>query len=110
METGILTKLYYSIGEVSDMFEVAPSMIRYWESEFTNLKPGKNSKGERRYTPKDIEQLKSIYHLVKERGFTIEGAKRELDHVKNDHKEKNILLKKLLNIKSGLTKMRNEIQ
>jgi DNA-binding transcriptional MerR regulator len=109
METGILTKLYYSIGEVSDMFEVAPSMIRYWESEFTILKPGKNSKGERRFTPKDIEQLKSIYHLVKERCFTIEGAKKELDMLKNESKEKNLLLKKLLHIKSGLVKLRNEI-
>lgn len=109
METGTLTKLYYSIGEVSDLFEVAPSMIRYWESEFATLKPGKNSKGDRRYTPKDIEQLKTVYHLVKERCFTIEGAKKELGQLKNETKDKNLILKKLTQLKSKLIKLRNDL-
>ena len=73
-----LTKLYYSIGEVAEMLDVSNSLIRYWESEFPKLKPKKNRKGDRRYTPKDIHLLIDIYTLVKERGFTLEGARKEL--------------------------------
>ena len=73
-----LTKLYYSIGEVAEMFEVSNSLIRYWESEFNVLKPSKNKKGDRRFMVKDIRTLEKIYTLVKERGFTLEGAKKEL--------------------------------
>ena len=95
MDITALTKLYYSIGEVSELFGVAPSLIRYWESEFSALKPGKNSKGERKYTVKDIELLQQIFHLVKERGFTIDGAKKELDQQKQESKEKNTVIKQL---------------
>jgi DNA-binding transcriptional MerR regulator len=73
-----LTKLYYSIGEVAEMFEVSNSLIRYWETEFKLLKPSKNKKGDRRFMVKDIWALEKIYTLVKERGFTLEGAKKEL--------------------------------
>jgi len=73
-----LTKLYYSIGEVAEMFGVSNSLIRYWESEFNVLKPSKNKKGDRRFMVKDIRTLERIYTLVKERGFTLEGAKKEL--------------------------------
>lgn len=73
-----LTKLYYSIGEVADMFGVSNSLIRYWESEFNVLKPSKNKKGDRRFMVKDIRTLEKIYTLVKERGFTLDGAKKEL--------------------------------
>jgi len=73
-----LTKLYYSIGEVAEMFGVSNSLIRYWETEFTRLKPKKNRKGDRRYTIKEIRYLERIYTLVKERGFTLDGAKKEL--------------------------------
>jgi len=73
-----LSKLYYSIGEVANMFGVSNSLIRYWETEFTRLKPKKNRKGDRRYTVKDIRYLERIYTLVKERGFTLDGAKKEL--------------------------------
>ncbi|MEZ4910647.1 MAG: MerR family transcriptional regulator [Saprospiraceae bacterium] len=104
-----LTKLYYSIGEVADMFGVAPSMIRYWESEFKQLKPGKNSKGERKYTPKDINILAHIFHLVKEKGFTIDGAKRELDIEKKSSKDTDLLFKKLTQIKEELTELRKLI-
>jgi DNA-binding transcriptional MerR regulator len=99
MEIGTLTKLYYSIGEVAELFDVTPSMIRYWETEFTTLKPGKNSKGERRYTPKDIKHLNSIYNLVKERGFTIDGAKKELSQIKIHSKDKSIIINKLNDLK-----------
>ena len=73
-----LTKLYYSIGEVADMFEVNTSLIRFWEKEFTQLKPKKNKKGNRLFTVKDIDKLNSIYVLVKEQGFTLDGAKSQL--------------------------------
>ena len=80
-----LTKLYYTIGEVAEMFDVSKSLIRYWESEFSVLKPHKNSKGDRRFTKQNIDQLELIYHLVKERGFTLEGAKKEIRGNKNKH-------------------------
>ncbi|MBK8514919.1 MAG: MerR family transcriptional regulator [Saprospiraceae bacterium] len=108
METGTLTKLYYPIGEVAEIFDVSPSLIRYWETEFISFKPGKNRKGDRRYTPKDIENLKTIYHLVKERGFTIDGAKKELENQKNESKVKNQLLKKLNSLRSKLVKLKEE--
>ena len=73
-----LSKLYYTIGEVAEMFGVSNSLIRYWETEFKALKPTKNKKGDRRFTVKDIRTLERIYTLVKERGFTLEGAKKEL--------------------------------
>ena len=71
-----LTKLYYTIGEVAEMFDVNTSLIRFWEKEFSIIQPKKNRKGNRMFTPKDIENLQVIYHLLKERGYTIEGAKR----------------------------------
>ena len=73
-----LTKLYYSIGEVADMFEVNTSLIRFWEKEFTQLKPKKNKKGNRLFTVKDIDKLNLIYILVKEQGFTLDGARSQL--------------------------------
>ncbi len=73
-----IEKLYYSISEVAKMFNVSNSLIRFWESEFDILKPRKNKKGNRLFTKKDIENLRIIYHLVKEKGFTLEGAKKKL--------------------------------
>jgi len=71
-------KLYYSIGEVADLFGVNASLIRFWEKEFDAIKPKKNAKGNRKFTPKDIEALQQIYDLVKVKGFTLEGAKKAL--------------------------------
>jgi DNA-binding transcriptional MerR regulator len=76
-----IEKLYYSIGEVAEMFNVAPSLIRFWESEFEIIQPKKNRKGNRQFTKEDISNVKLIYHLVKEKGFTLTGAK---EMVKND--------------------------
>ena len=101
-----LTKLYYSIGEVADMFDVSTSLIRYWENEFDALRPHKNSKGDRRFTKDNIEQLNEIYHLVKERGFTLDGAKTELDRLEERKKSKNSLIKQLNEIKKGLKNIR----
>lgn len=73
-----LQKQYYSISEVADMFHVNASQIRYWENEFDILKPKKNRKGDRLFRPEDIANLQLIYHLIRERKFTLEGAKRKL--------------------------------
>jgi DNA-binding transcriptional MerR regulator len=73
-----LTKLYYTIGEVATMFNVNTSLIRFWEKEFTIIQPKKNKKGNRLFTPKDIINFNNIYNLVKEQGFTLEGAKNAL--------------------------------
>ena len=99
-----LTKLYYSIGEVAEMFGVSNSLIRYWETEFKVLKPAKNKKGDRRFMVKDIRTLEKIYTLVKERGFTLEGAKKEL---KSKSKSTNTeeVLTKLKKTKSKLEEL-----
>ena len=73
-----ITKLYYSIGEVAEMFDVNTSLIRFWEKEFDIIKPKKNKKGNRLFTPEDVDNFKVIYNLVKEQGLTLEGAKKYL--------------------------------
>ncbi|MHC1708323.1 MAG: MerR family transcriptional regulator [Bacteroidales bacterium] len=82
-------KLYYSIGEVAELFQVNTSLIRFWEKEFEVLKPGKNKKGNRLFTVQDIENLKEIYHLVKEKGFTLQGAR---EYLKSSRKSKTPVL------------------
>lgn len=105
-----LDKLYYSIGEVAELFGVSKSLIRYWESEFTSLKPHKNSKGDRRFTRQNIEQLRQIYILVKERGFTLEGAKNEIRQQRSRNLRKTKLLNKLIGLKKELEDMKQEIK
>lgn len=73
-----ISKAYFSISEVSEMLDLAPSLIRFWESEFEMLQPRKNKKGNRIYTPADIELLKEIQYLVKEKRYTLEGASEKL--------------------------------
>jgi len=102
IEQNILTKRYYSIGEVAEMFGVAASLIRYWETEFTSLKPQKNKKGDRRYTAKDIKHLDQIYVLVKEKGYTLEGAKKEISHIKQRQILKNRLLDRLKSLRKEI--------
>lgn len=75
MKINLPDKLYYSIGEVAKAFDVNTSLIRYWEQEFPIIKPKKNKKGNRYFTPEDIKNLQIIYHLVKEKGYTLDGAK-----------------------------------
>ena len=84
MQVDLPEKRYYSIAEVANAFAVNTSLIRFWEKEFDILKPKKNAKGNRKFTPEDIKNLQFIYHLVKERGFTLEGAKI---HLKEDKKK-----------------------
>jgi len=104
-----LTKLYYSIGEVAKMFDVSTSLLRYWETEFPQINPGKNRKGDRRYTTKDIQRIKTIYILLKEEGFTIEGAK--VAYKKREEKEslKEDIRQRLQNIKSDLERLYQQL-
>ncbi len=81
-----IEKLYYSIGEVAKMFDVNTSHIRFWSKEFDVIKPATNKKGNRMYTQSDIDNFKKIYHLVKEKGFTLKGAKVELKDTKTKMK------------------------
>lgn len=104
-----LTKLYYSIGEVAEMFDVSPSLVRYWESEFTYLKPQKNSKGDRRFTKQNIDQLNTIFHLVKEKGYTLDGAKREIKEKRKELKRQQEVLQKLNKIKKGLGELKSAL-
>jgi DNA-binding transcriptional MerR regulator len=102
-------KRYYTIGEVADLFGVSKSLIRYWEGEFDSLKPHKNSKGDRRFTQANLEQLKLIHELVKEKGFTLEGAKREIKLYKARLKQKQQITDKLNELRSFLVKLRDSI-
>lgn len=104
-----IKKVYYSIGEVANMFEVAPSLIRFWETEFETLRPKKNTKGNRQYSPDDIEELKLIYHLVKERGFTIQGAKEKIRLDKKNTRDKMEALKSLEKVKSFLLDLKKNL-
>lgn len=103
-------KLYYSISEVSDMFEVNASTIRFWEKEFDILKPTKNKKGNRLFTQKDIENLRLIVHYVKEKGYTLNGAK---DVIKSGSPElinvKLEVIEKLKKIKDQLNDIKSKL-
>lgn len=102
-------KLYYSIGEVSQMFEVNTSLIRFWEKEFSIIKPKKNKKGNRLFTQKDVDNFHLIYHLVKERGFTLEGAKKKLRENRDDTMNQVEMLKSLKKIKGFLLELKEEL-
>ncbi len=85
-----IEKLYFTIGEVAQMFNVNTSHIRFWSKEFDVIRPATNKKGNRLYTQSDLENFKKIYHLVKEKGFTLKGAKSELKESKSRVKNTNI--------------------
>ena len=101
------TKLYYSIGEVAKMFNVNTSLIRYWEKEFSIIKPEKNRKGNRLFTQKDIDNFHLIFHLVKERGMTLAGAKQKLKENKQDVDANFEIIKSLQNIKKTLVEIKD---
>lgn len=103
-------KLYYSMGEVAEMFDVNHSLIRYWESKFDCLRPHKNQKGNRMFTPSDIEKLKQIYHLVKEQGMTLEGARKVMKHSSRGIPRDAELLERLQRIRSVLVEVREELK
>ncbi len=91
------------------MFEVAPSLIRFWETEFEQLKPRKSKKGNRQFTPKDIEELRTIYHLVKERGYTIQGAKEVLKNKAVQTKDKIEIIQSLEKVKAFLVGVKDQL-
>jgi DNA-binding transcriptional MerR regulator len=95
-------KLYYSIGEVAAMFNVNTSLIRFWEKEFEMIRPKKNKKGNRLFTQKDIDNFHIIYHLVKENGMTLRGAKKKMKENKEDTEHNFEIIKSLENIKEML--------
>jgi DNA-binding transcriptional MerR regulator len=102
-------KLYYSIGEVAKAFDVNTSLIRFWDKEFDVLKPKKNAKGNRKFTPEDVKNLQLIYHLVKERGFTLDGAKIHLKENQKKTLDKFEIISKLESIKNELKKFKGEL-
>ena len=105
----VIEKKYFAIGEVAEMFDVAPSLIRFWEGEFDIISPKKNRKGNRQFTKQDIENVRLIYHLVKEKGFTLQGAKDMLK--KDSGKIKNDLdmIDSLKEVRSFLEELRSQL-
>ena len=104
-------KIYYSMGEVAEMFDVRPSLIRHWESQFACLKPHKNQQGNRMFTEADIEKLKQIYHLVKERGMTLKGAAQVMRRSSQDELARQTqLLERLQRIRAALIEVREELK
>lgn len=102
-------KRYYGIGEVARAFDVNTSLIRFWEKEFDVLQPKKNAKGNRKFTPRDIKNLQLIYHLVKERGFTLDGAKTHLREERQKTLSNFEIIQKLERIKVELSKIKDQL-
>lgn len=102
-------KLYYTIGEVAEMFNVNVSLIRYWENQFSILKPKKNKKGNRLFTAKDIDNLHLIHYLVKEKRLTLEGAKLKLKENKETTVQNFEVVKRLKKIKDMLIEIRDSV-
>lgn len=105
------TKRYYSISEVADMFPyLTASKIRFWETHFKTIKPKKDSAGNRRFTKKDIDALRIVYHLVQDKGYTLEGAKREIQENKQVYEKKIDFIDSLTDIKEMLLNLKSEIE
>jgi DNA-binding transcriptional MerR regulator len=104
----LFRKQYYTMGEVADMFRVNQSLLRFWETEFSVIQPKKNKKGDRYFRPEDIKSLHLIYHLLRQRKYTIEGAK---DFLKNNKKaeERFEMIKNLEQIRSFLLELRTQL-
>ena len=109
MHLDLPEKRYYSIGELAKAFDVNASLIRFWDKEFDILKPKKNAKGNRMFTPEDVKNLQLIYHLVKERGFTLDGAKVHLKEGQQKTLDKFEIIRKLEGIKVQLTNIKKEL-
>ena len=109
MHINLPEKRYYGIGEVAKAFGVNTSLIRFWEKEFDVLKPKKNAKGNRKFTAEDINNLKYIYYLVKERGFTLEGAKTHLKEQKKKSLDNFEIIAKLEDIKHQLVRIKDQL-
>lgn len=104
-----IEKIFYSIGEVANMFGVTTSNIRFWENEFDILKPHKNAKGNRMFTKEDIENMKIIYHLLRERGMTIKGAQKKLKDNREDTINNIEVVSRLQEIRKMLLEIKDEL-
>lgn len=104
-----INKMYYTMGEVTEMFEVNASQIRFYEKEFDVLQPKKNKKGNRLFTPEDIENLKIIFNLVNDRGFTLKGAKDYIKNHSSEVKDNQKVIDSLEKLKDFLLKLNDEI-
>jgi DNA-binding transcriptional MerR regulator len=104
-----IDKVYYTIGEVSELFEVNPSLIRFWEKEFDIIKPQKNKKGNRLFTKQDLDNLKVIYHLVKERGYTLQGAREKIKQNKEGIVQDVEIVESLKQIRQYLLDIKAEL-
>lgn len=104
-------KLYYTMGEVTKMFDVNPSLIRFWEKEFDMIQPKKNKKGNRLFTSSDLEIFRTIYDLVKQKGYTLQGAKASLKKAKSNSTpdENEVLINRLKGIQKELLELRNSL-
>ena len=108
MHIDLPEKRYYSIGEVANAFGVNTSLLRFWEKEFDQIKPKKKQSGIRKYTPEDVKSIQLVYHLVKEKGLTIDGAKKQLKMQSQDD-PKTVLLEKLQKLKADLERFRDQL-
>ncbi|GHS85922.1 transcriptional regulator [Bacteroidia bacterium] len=103
-------KLFYTIGEVAEMFQVNVSLIRFWETQFDVIKPKRNNKGNRLFTAKDVDYFHQIYHLVKEQGFTLQGAKERLKTKTQEVENGNFeVIKQLKTLRSFLIELKNNL-
>jgi DNA-binding transcriptional MerR regulator len=107
--TGKIDKLYYTIGEVAELFEVNTSLIRFWENEFDFLKPLKNKKGNRLFTKEDINTIRIIYHLVKEKGYTLQGAYEKMKGNREAVEKQVEVIDSLQRIKIFLLELKNDL-
>lgn len=104
-----ISKLYYPIGEVAEMFEVNTSMIRFYEKEFEILQPKKNAKGNRLFRPEDLDNLKIIFHLIKDKGFTLQGAKDYMKTNKNEVQDNQKIIDSLEKLKSFMNELKEQL-
>jgi len=109
MHIDLPEKRYYKIGEVANAFHVNTSLVRFWEKEFDIIKPKKNAKGNRLFTPDDISNFKLIFNLVKERGFTLEGAKQKLKKNPDATIFNHEIITRLEAVKAELLKIKNHL-
>jgi len=105
-----IEKIFFTVSEVAELFNVKPSLVRYWENQFDALKPHKNKKGNRLFTKNDIELVRLIFHLVKERGLTLKGAQQKLRENREETINNYEIVKRLQNVRKQLTEISDELE
>ncbi|MFY0592210.1 MerR family transcriptional regulator [Roseivirga sp.] len=104
-----IVKKYFTIGEVAKLLGVATSLIRFWETQFDFIRPKKNAKGNRKFTQDDLKKLKLVYHLVKEKGYTLQGAQEHIKNSKDNIEDKAEMIESLRNVRSFLEEMKKNL-